>query len=103
MRLKRPATYGAPPAKPVKEPAPKKGEGLWTVSICPGTTSVMTSSATPGKRLIITHNKDLNTGDLLIDDRAKWGADRFEGKWIQFGSDEFPDWAPVVDYLKARA
>ena len=55
------------------------------------------------KRLIITHNKHLNTGDFLIDDRAKWGADRFEGEWIQFGTEEFPDWATVVDYLRARA
>lgn len=52
------------------------------------------------KRLIITHNKHLNSGDILIDDRPKNGTDRFEGEWIRFGSEEFPDWAAVLNYLK---
>ena len=51
------------------------------------------------KRLIITHHKNLNRGDFLIDDRRKNGADQFEGELIQFGSAKFPDWPTVVKYL----
>ncbi|MBN1849256.1 MAG: hypothetical protein JW932_11800 [Deltaproteobacteria bacterium] len=51
------------------------------------------------KRLILTHHKDLNLGDYLIDDRAKNGADHFTGELILFGSDRFPDWPAVLDYL----
>ena len=51
------------------------------------------------KRLILSHHKNLNAGEYLIDDRTKNGADRFGGKHIHFGSDEFPDWASVVSYL----
>jgi 5'(3')-deoxyribonucleotidase len=36
------------------------------------------------KRLIITHRKDLNRGDFLIDDRTKNGAGEFQGELIQF-------------------
>ncbi|MDI9551957.1 MAG: 5' nucleotidase, NT5C type [Candidatus Cryptobacteroides sp.] len=51
------------------------------------------------KRLILSHHKDLLKGDYLIDDRSKNGAERFEGEWIQFGSEQFPDWESVLDYL----
>lgn len=54
------------------------------------------------KRLILTHHKDLNRGDFLIDDRPNNGADKFGGEWIHFGSKRFPDWPTVVDYLKGR-
>ena len=54
------------------------------------------------KRLIITHHKDLNRGDFLIDDRDKHGANRFMGEWIRFGSPEFPDWPAVTRYLLAK-
>ena len=53
------------------------------------------------KRMVITHRKDLCKGDYLIDDRAKNGASDFEGEWIEFGSEKFPDWASVLDYLNA--
>ena len=52
------------------------------------------------KRLILSHNKHLNVGDYLVDDRTKNGAGEFTGELIQFGSDKFPDWQKVVDYLK---
>lgn len=52
------------------------------------------------KRLILSHNKHLNKGDFLIDDRDKNGADKFEGKLIRFGSSEFPDWDSVIRYIK---
>ena len=51
------------------------------------------------KRLIITHHKNLNRGDYLIDDRTKNGAGEFNGELIQFGSERFPGWDAVVDYL----
>jgi len=51
------------------------------------------------KRLILTHNKHLNKGDYLIDDRTKNGASEFEGELIQFGSEKFPDWSNVLSYL----
>ena len=51
------------------------------------------------KRLIITHRKDLCQGDYLIDDRGKNGTSEFGGEWIQFGSERFPDWQAVLDYL----
>lgn len=51
------------------------------------------------KRLILTHHKNLNVGDFLIDDRTKNGADRFTGEHILFGSEQFPDWRSVLLYL----
>ena len=51
------------------------------------------------KRLILSHHKNLNVGDYLIDDRKKNGADKFTGEHIHFGQDEFPDWKSVCDYL----
>ena len=51
------------------------------------------------KRLILTHHKNLSLGDYLIDDRIKNGADGFKGELIQFGSEQFPDWRAVVEYL----
>ena len=51
------------------------------------------------KRLILTHHKNLNHGDYLIDDRTKNGAGEFKGELIQFGTDKFPDWESVCSYL----
>lgn len=51
------------------------------------------------KRLILSHHKNLNAGDYLIDDRLKNGADRFTGEHIHFESEKFPDWDSVVAYL----
>jgi 5'-nucleotidase len=52
------------------------------------------------KRLILTHHKDLNKGNFLIDDRTKNGAAEFEGELIHFKVDKrFPDWISVRDYL----
>ena len=54
------------------------------------------------KRLILSHNKHLNAGDYLIDDRLKNGAERFPGELIHFKTELFPDWPSVMDYLKDR-
>ena len=51
------------------------------------------------KRLILTHRKDLNRGDYLIDDRDANGAKDFQGQHIWFGSERFPNWRAVLRYL----
>ena len=51
------------------------------------------------KRLILSHHKNLNKGDFLIDDRLKNGAENFSGELILFGSEQYPNWDSVVDYL----
>lgn len=51
------------------------------------------------KKLILTHHKNLNRGDYLIDDRTHNVASEFEGELIPFATDRFPDWPSVVDYL----
>ena len=52
------------------------------------------------KRLILTHHKELNRGDFLIDDREKNGASEFQGKLIRYGSDEFPDWEAILKFFE---
>jgi 5'(3')-deoxyribonucleotidase len=55
------------------------------------------------KRLILTHRKDLNRGDFLIDDRPYRGhAEDFQGELIHFGSDRFPDWEAVLVFLRGK-
>ena len=51
------------------------------------------------KRLILSHHKNLNYGDYLIDDRLANGVNLFKGEHIHFGSDKFPDWESVCSYL----
>ena len=52
------------------------------------------------KRLILTHHKNLNKGNYLIDDRLKNGADKFVGKHIHFGTEKFPNWESILDFFK---
>ncbi|MEI7815119.1 MAG: hypothetical protein WCJ13_10055 [Coriobacteriia bacterium] len=52
------------------------------------------------KRLILTHNKQLNRGDYLIDDRTKNGASEFEGELVLFGSEAYPDWQAVMKHMR---
>ena len=51
------------------------------------------------KRVILTHHKYLLKGDYLIDDR-KCNGDKFEGTFIHFGSEEFPDWKAICKCLQ---
>ena len=51
------------------------------------------------KKVIFSHNKHLNSGDYLIDDRKKNGAAEFTGEHILFGKGEFPDWKSVLNYI----
>ena len=54
------------------------------------------------KRMVITHRKDLCQGDYLIDDRGKNGTSEFAGEWIEFGSEQFPNWESVLKYLAGQ-
>jgi len=51
------------------------------------------------KRLILTHNKALCMGEYLIDDRTTNGAGNFKGEHIHFGTEKFPNWEAVLEYL----
>ena len=51
------------------------------------------------KNLIISHHKELNMGDYLIDDSTFNGAAEFPGKHIQIWSKEFPTWESILNYL----
>lgn len=51
------------------------------------------------KKVILSHHKHLNQGAYLIDDRAANGASDFDGEWIRFASDVYPDWESVVAHL----
>ena len=51
------------------------------------------------KRVIFSHNKNLNKGDYLIDDRTANGADEFEGEHIHFGTGRYLNWDDVISYL----
>ena len=51
------------------------------------------------KKLIISHHKELNAGDYIIDDTRLNGVDKFKGEHIQIGSCEFPNWDSVIKYV----
>lgn len=51
------------------------------------------------KRLILSPNKSLNMGHYLIDDRPLKSNLAFQGKFIHFGSDQFPNWNSVIKYI----
>jgi hypothetical protein len=55
------------------------------------------------KRLILSHHKNLNDGDFLVDDRLKNGVDKFKGEHIHFGEPDFLDWTSVVSDLLSKA
>jgi 5'(3')-deoxyribonucleotidase len=52
------------------------------------------------KKLILSHNKNLNKGDFLIDDRIANGPGDFKGELIRFGSEKFPNWDSVINYFE---
>lgn len=53
------------------------------------------------KKLILCHNKGIVKGKYLIDDRVANGVADFEGELIQFGTEKYPNWKAVLEYLKA--
>lgn len=54
------------------------------------------------KRLILSHHKNLLIGDFLVDDNPWNGAREFGGKWLHFGSEQFPDWTSVLKALHTQ-
>jgi 5'-nucleotidase len=48
---------------------------------------------------ILAGDKSLIKGDYLIDDGIKAGQEKFEGEFIRFGSEQFPNWETVVNYI----
>ena len=55
------------------------------------------------KRVVFTHNKHLNCGDYLIDDRTKNGAAEFRGEHIHFGPNgTYKTWKETLDYLSKK-
>lgn len=55
------------------------------------------------RNLIISSNKGLNKGDYLIDDKISGkGQENFEGKLIQFGSQEFENWLSIWSYFENK-
>ena len=54
------------------------------------------------KRLILSHHKNLNRGDFLVDDRDKNGAGEFKGTLITFVPNE-TSWPDLVEQLLAQA
>ncbi len=49
------------------------------------------------KKMIITAHKELIKGHILIDDYTHGkGQDKFEGRLIHFGSEQYPDWDAVM-------
>ncbi|MGW0173265.1 hypothetical protein ACWDUM_05425 [Rhodococcus sp. NPDC003322] len=51
---------------------------------------------------VLSHHKNLNLGDFLVDDRCANGARDFGGELVLFGSADFGDWAAVTKYLLER-
>lgn len=52
------------------------------------------------KNLIMSSNKGLLKGDLLIDDHdCGRGQEDFEGEFILFGSSRFPGWPSIINYI----
>lgn len=51
------------------------------------------------KRLILSHHKNLNRGDFIIDDRVARGVDQFEGTHIHFGQPPYETWPEVLAHL----
>jgi len=75
---------------PWNNPTAASGKVLWVRKYLPEVAY---------KRLILSHHKNLNKGDYIIDDRTARGVDKFEGEHIHFGQGKFKGWEEVVEYL----
>lgn len=54
------------------------------------------------KRLIISPNKSLLKGDVLIDDNVSGrGQEKFDGRLLHFGSEAYPDWKTILAVLNS--
>lgn len=54
-----------------------------------------------GSRMHISTEKNLSIGEYLIDDCQEGkGQDKFIGKLIHFGGEEFPDWKSIKKFFE---
>jgi len=52
------------------------------------------------RQLIICEYKNLLSGQILIDDNVSGkGQEHFQGRLMQFGSEQYPNWAAILDAL----
>lgn len=51
------------------------------------------------EKTIMSGDKSLLKGDYLIDDDTNANQEKFEGELIRFGSEKFPNWISVLEYL----
>ncbi len=51
------------------------------------------------EKSIFSGDKSRLIGDYLIDDGDNANQDKFNGKLIKFGSEEFPDWNSIMIYF----
>jgi 5'(3')-deoxyribonucleotidase len=51
------------------------------------------------KKLIISCDKSLLKGDILIDDTNNANQDKFDGIWIHFGNKGHEDWSSVLRFV----
>lgn len=51
------------------------------------------------QKTILCGDKSLVKGDYLIDDTNNAKQSEFEGEWLHFGSDRFPNWDAILEYL----
>lgn len=51
------------------------------------------------RKLILCGNKSLLIGDYLIDDTTTANQTEFQGKFIHFGTEMFPNWIKVLQYF----
>lgn len=76
--------------------APYNNPSAWSDKLC----WVQKYLGVPAfRRLILTHHKNLNYGDYLIDDSKVNGAENFIGTHIQFGTTPFKTWEDVIEYF----
>ena len=51
------------------------------------------------EKLILCPDKSLVKGDFLVDDYDKNGQEDFEGEFVRYGTEDFPDWNFITKYL----
>jgi 5'(3')-deoxyribonucleotidase len=51
------------------------------------------------RKTVMACDKSLLKGDFLVDDTTEYGQTEFEGEFIHFDTEKFPDWKTVVEYL----
>jgi 5'(3')-deoxyribonucleotidase len=54
------------------------------------------------RKLIISSDKSLLKGDILIDDDTNANQEKFEGEWIQYGAGNFKKWGDVCAHIVSK-